>query len=218
MREKVLSLLLTKKASLLHSVVYTYSQFSMMMVMILLLVIANLGQVPSDVSGQPTSNNRLNFSTYKDSIFPLKIQYPSDWNRIQGYRGNIVSFFSPLRNSSDMSSEVVSLAVETLPSKNMTLEEYTAKGLDYLMNSNLTGFKGIESNATTLGGYPAHKLVYVFSRGGIEIQLMQVYTLKDDRVYIVSYRAAKEQYSDSLATAEKMIASLQIGTVEIKFP
>jgi serine/threonine-protein kinase len=82
----------------------------------------------------------------------------------------------------------------------MTLEQYT--------NIQLNSIEGqiLESNATTLANLPAHEIIFT----NIGLKTMQVWTLKDDKVYAITYIAEEEDYENDLQIAQRMIESFGI--------
>jgi hypothetical protein len=82
----------------------------------------------------------------------------------------------------------------------MTLEQYSS------IKINSTEGQILESNLTTLAGLPAHKIV--FTDAGL--QKMQVWTIKDDRIFTITYEADEEDFQNDLQVAQGMIESFQI--------
>jgi eukaryotic-like serine/threonine-protein kinase len=82
----------------------------------------------------------------------------------------------------------------------MTLEQYT--------NTQINSIEGqiLESNVTTLGNLPAHQIVFT----NIGLKTMQVWTLKDDKVYAITYVAEEEDYENDIQIAQRMIESFEI--------
>ncbi len=85
-------------------------------------------------------------------------------------------------------------------SQNITLDEYTS------IKINSTEDQLIESNSTTLAELPAHKTVI----GNSVLKTMQVWTLKGDRVFTITYQADEEDFQNDLPVAKKMIESFEI--------
>ena len=81
----------------------------------------------------------------------------------------------------------------------MTLEQYT--------NTQISSVEGqiLESNGTTLGNLPAHEIV--FTNNGLKT--MQVWTLKDDKVYTITYVAEEDDYENDLRIAQRIIESFE---------
>ena len=144
--------------------------------------------------------DQTNFTTYENPTFGIRIQYPSDWGRLD------LSFleasadidFYPLDDTSG--AKDVRIQVKTLPSQNMTLEQYT--------NTQIESIEGqiLESNATTLAGMKAHQVIFT----NIGLKTMQVWTLQDDKVYTITYVAEEEDFENDLQVARRMIESFGI--------
>jgi serine/threonine-protein kinase len=155
------------------------------------------------LTGQQTTIAQTNskFVTYDNPTFGVRIQYPSDWGRLD------LSFlqdsadidFYPLADTS--LAKNVKIQVINLPSRNMTLEEYTNSQINPLEE------KLLKSNTTTLAGIPGYEIVFTSVQG---LKTMQVWTIKDDKAYIITYVAKEEDYENDLQVAEKMIDSFEI--------
>jgi serine/threonine-protein kinase len=155
------------------------------------------------LTGQQTTIAQTNskFVTYDNPTFGVRIQYPSDWGRLD------LSFlqdsadidFYPLADTS--LAKNLKIQVKNLPFHNMTLEEYTNSQINPLEE------KLLESNTTTLAGIPGYEIVFTSVQG---LKTMQVWTIKDDKAYIITYVAKEEDYENDLQVAEKMIDSFEI--------
>jgi eukaryotic-like serine/threonine-protein kinase len=138
---------------------------------------------------------------YDNPKFGIRIQHPSDWGRLD------LSFlqdsadidFYPLADTSLAKS--LKIQVNNLPFRNMTLEEYTSTQI------NPTEENLLESNTTTLAGIPGYKIVFTNIAG---LKTMQVWTIKDDKAYIITYVAKEADYQKDLQIAQKIIDSFEI--------
>jgi eukaryotic-like serine/threonine-protein kinase len=167
----------------------------------LLIIITSL--LSLSLTGQQTTIAQTNskFVTYDNPTFGVRIQYPSDWGRLD------LSFlqdsadidFYPLADTS--LAKNLKIQVKNLPFHNMTLEEYTNSQINPLEE------KLLESNTTTLAGIPGYEIVFTSVQG---LKTMQVWTIKDDKAYIITYVAKEEDYENDLQVAEKMIDSFEI--------
>jgi len=144
-----------------------------------------------------TSEN--SFETYNNPIFGIRIQYPSDWGRLD------LSFLE--NNSADIDfyplddisgAEAVKIQVDTLPLQNMTLNDYTN------IQINSTEEQVLDSNTTVLANLPAHEIVFT----NLGIKTMQIWTIKDDKVYTIT--AEEEDFQNDLQVAKMMIESFEI--------
>ena len=166
-----------------------------------IIIITSLLSV--SLTGQQTTVAQTNskFVTYDNPTFGVRIQYPSDWGRLD------LSFlqqsadidFYPLADTS--LAKNVKIQVNNLPSRNMTLEEYTNSQINPLEE------RLLESNTTTLAGIPGYEIVFTSLQG---LKTMQVWTIKNDKAYIISYVAQEEDYEKELQVAQKMIDSFEI--------
>ena len=170
---------------------------------------------------QANDNNNKNnnsFRTYENPAYGIQIQYPSTWIIYAGdmFSGDdaidIVSFLGPVK--SDTKAHAPSLYISIIsppsPDLNLNLNEYLTRITnDY--NAKLKEFKVIESNTNSiLAGKPAYKLVFTDEEDEIYYKTMDIGTIIGDKVYVLSYVAQREQYSDYLPTVQKMINSLKI--------
>jgi eukaryotic-like serine/threonine-protein kinase len=166
-----------------------------------IIIITSLLSV--SLTGQQTTVAQTNskFVTYDNPTFGVRIQYPSDWGRLD------LSFlqqsadidFYPLADTS--LAKNVKIQVNNLPSRNMTLEEYTNSQINPLEE------RLLESNTTTLAGIPGYEIVFTSLQG---LKTMQVWTIKNDKAYIITYVAQEEDYEKELQVAQKMIDSFEI--------
>ena len=84
--------------------------------------------------------------------------------------------------------------------------------------SRLVGYKQFESSPTTIGGNPAHKIVYTISsvKNGVEIgqvKAMEIVTIHDLVPFFIEYAtlANANDYEKYLPIAQKMIDSFQFN-------
>jgi hypothetical protein len=155
-------------------------------------------------TNQTTSNSNNTFLTYKNSAYGIKIQYPSSWTRSANQSSNeIVRFISP------PGTVPVSLNIIVKPglSQSIPLQLYINAGIDILKKS-LSNFDLISSNATTLGGVPAEKMVYTANLpSGLKLKFIQSFAIKDTTGYIVTSGTLPDDFTNYLPTVQKMISS-----------
>ena len=146
--------------------------------------------------------DETNFVPYSNPTFGVRTEYPVNWGRLdlsflQNDSADID--FYPLDDASG--SKHVRIQIETMQSaQNMTLEQYSE------VKINSTEGQILESNSTTLADLPAHETV--FTNAGL--QKIQVWTIKDDRIFTITYEADEEDFQNDLLVAERMIESFQI--------
>jgi hypothetical protein len=142
------------------------------------------------------------FVPYSNPTFGIRIQYPGDWGRLDlsFLQNNSADInFYPLDDPAGSLSARIQVN-SLLRSQNMTLGEYTS------LKINSTEDQIIESNSTTLANLPAHVTVI----GNSVLKTMQVWALKGDRVFTISYQAEEEDFQNDLPIAKKIIESFEI--------
>ena len=179
----------------------------------------NITQPAGTMTNGPASIRFLNFS---NPIFGIKIQYPDSWSPRAypyNYEGNstIVGFYSPsktasqLGNISGVSGQFVPyLDIFVFDSKNMSLEKIFDGRMKRIQN---TTDVVIESKPFTLeGNHEAYKLVYSTITGGDEFfKKMQIYTIYNNKVYLITFTAQETLFSNYISLVENMIDTFEIS-------
>jgi serine/threonine-protein kinase len=161
------------------------------------------------------SNN--NFVTYENPTYGIRMRYPADWQKTEHINTNRfwVDFMSPSKNNPNTFPATVSISVEGLNhSITMTTNEYVT-GILHKTKQSLLDFQIIESShSANLTGSPAYKIVYGFVSQDPAVQLhfqsMNIWSVRDKKIYGVSYTEVKSLYATYLPTVQKMIGSLEI--------
>ncbi len=149
------------------------------------------------------------WKTYKNEQYQFEIKYLSDWTKQEQVMGSIVAFSSPQESASDIFLENLNVIVQDLSTQPMTLSDYTDLSVDQISRL-ITDSNIIDSSATTLAGNPAHKLVYTGKHEQHNLKWMQVWTIKNNKVYLISCTAEVDKYSDFLRTIQQMINSFKL--------
>jgi hypothetical protein len=150
-----------------------------------------------NVSPSPTSTTYTSARGYT-------IKYLSDWGKPQEQSsGRLVVFTAPTNNVSE------NLNVQVM---NLSTGSTLAAVTDDLMSNaeNSDHFKPIETTDTTLSGLPAHKIVFTATVDGDQLKVLQTWTVKDGKAYVITYKAAPSNYGTYLSEAQQMIDSFQI--------
>ncbi|MFZ0011497.1 MAG: PsbP-related protein [Halobacteriota archaeon] len=154
----------------------------------------NVGNTTPSASPTNTYNSSKGFT----------VKYPTDWSKPQEQQnGNLVLFLTPTNNA----AENLNVQVANL-SANETLATVT-KDITSAAQSN-DNFTQIEATNTTLAGLPAYKIVYTATVNGDQLKALQTWTVKDSKVYVITYKAAPNNYDTYASTAQQMIDSFQI--------
>jgi hypothetical protein len=148
-----------------------------------------------------------NFLTYQNSTYGISVQHPSNWIKEENHNstspGHIVKFSSP---QGTPHATVNIIGGNRLP-LNMSLEQFSAASINNLRQS-FPRFNLLESSSTTLGGFPAHRVVYTAEVApGFGVKFMQVWTIKDARDFIITDGSLPSDFSNYLPTIQHMINS-----------
>jgi len=154
----------------------------------------------------------VNFLTYTNDTYGLKIQYPSNWLKEESHNqtsNDIVKFSAPAK-AAPASLNIIGgkPAPQSIP-----LQTYISASIN-LLSQSFKNFNLIDSNATTLGDSPAQKIVYTaIPASGIELKFMQIFTIKDSKSYVITFGTLPIDFSRYLLTVQKMIDSFAFTSV-----
>jgi hypothetical protein len=95
-----------------------------------------------------------------------------------------------------------------LPSSNFSLDSYTEAAIGQV--ESFDNFQLLNSSSTTLGGLPAHMIVYTFTDGQTPLQNLQAWTVKDGIAYILTYGGIPEEFDSSLPSMQSVLDSFSL--------
>lgn len=151
------------------------------------------------------------FVEYQNKNYGIKIDRPENWKveEINDVFEKGVVFKSPLENKDDKFQEKVSIIVQDLSSNPQSLAEYTKDNIKYIkQNANPDE---LEESETDLANRSADRVVYSYRDGEDEFKRMQVWNLKNNRAYVVTYTAEEDKFDRFLKNVEKIIDSFIIN-------
>jgi hypothetical protein len=165
-------------------------------------------------TNETASNDNSTFLTYKDPNYGIQIQYPSTWRKVviqmrenteSGSSNEIVKFRSPPGTVPVSLGIIVRTGSQLIP-----LQVYVNAGIDVLKKT-FSGFNLISSDATTLGGVPAQKMVYTANLpSGLKLKLLQFLAIRDSTSYVITAGTLPGEFATYLPTLQRMISSLSI--------
>ena len=173
--------------------------------------------IPAGPAPAPTNNPSL--LSYIDPTFKFKISYPSNLTKYGVLNLNIhkttnigheslgeVAFGLPKSSGTFLT---ISFGKEP---GNFLLKDYVAAEINFL--SRYMGFKQVESIPMSLGGNPAHRIVYIYDivKKGGEVKQgksMEIITMRNSWPIFVEYRGSLSDYQKYLPLAQKIIDSFQ---------
>ena len=156
-------------------------------------------------------NNSL--ESYNNTVYGISIKYPPTWKKAvtpDRITGNLVQFISPKEGNADTYSENLNLIVQDSPETHKELEQFTKYYLDEVKQST-SNIKIIEEGKRKLANRPAYQVIYTFEEDGMNIKRLQVWMVKNNQAYIITYTADVAKYAEYFPTAQTMINSLEIN-------
>jgi hypothetical protein len=183
------------------------------------------GPAPAPTNNQttlalpPAPTNNPSLLSYIDPTFKFKISYPSNLTKYGVLNLNIhkttnigheslgeVAFGLPKSSGTFLT---ISFGKEP---GNFLLKDYVAAEINFL--SRYMGFKQVESIPMSLGGNPAHRIVYIYDivKNGGEVKQgksMEIITVRNSWPIFVEYRGSLSDYQKYLPLAQKIIDSFQ---------
>jgi len=154
---------------------------------------------------------------YENSTYGIKFEFPSDWKKIETLSGRVsnIEFISPPKNASDIFPATISIVVEKNLGNITTLDQYT-KTSDGLLNQMLGSFNTtIESRPSSMGsiaGLPANERILDIKQPtvGLDLKSIQVFTIQNNKAYIITYTVEPAEFLDYLPVLQRMVNSFQI--------
>ena len=182
---------------------------------------------PEATSKQESLETQPSSLTYEHEQQGITIKYPSDWEVRQGQQDKtinypsdwevnedqldiVVVFLSPLENEDDRYQEKVNLVVMDLTSEPMTLQEFTQISQQEI-NLIITDAKINSLTDIVISGEPAKKIDYQGKQEQKDYHWRQVWLIKNDHVYLLTYSAVDADYEKYLPLVQEIFDSLQIN-------
>jgi hypothetical protein len=152
-----------------------------------------------------------NILVYESPAYGIRTQYPDGWEIIiQSTSPSSISlrFNSPQENDTDVFRENVVFEINTI-SNNTALSNFTSATLiSYLEAYPDLEFNELSSTNLTSAAIPAYKLAASRTQDGLDF--MQIFAIKEDKVYTILYSAERTRYSTFLPIVEEMIDSFEV--------
>lgn len=146
---------------------------------------------------------------YINSNYEFQIDYPVNWARQDiedAVTDQVVTFVSQQQNASDDFQEKVTIRVEAYSG---TLQESMNDFVQRALNSKAIVVS--KSDTNTLANRKGNKLIFTRNEDSGSFKYLQVWTLKNDKLYVITYTAEISHYDTFIDTAERMIASFKLN-------
>lgn len=153
--------------------------------------------------GDETSNSNTvdGLHEYINSFQKVKMKYPQAWTKADYNNPVFVEF----KKDPDWDFNIFA---ESLTS-NPTLDEYKTKVIN--TSKDYKNYKLIDSKATTLSNLPAFTLTFLATFNK-DYKIKQIYTVRQNHGYGLTYRSTPEHFDEALKEADKMFSSFEVIT------
>ena len=199
-------------------------------------IIRDSGGEPQIFEVGPNSTPQIKNSTYENSSLGISIEHPVNWKPFEktsaATNSNVVEFVPFVESEHDPLTPFFSISVENLEEVKVsqkvgdeaasTIDSNNNNALGILTKRNLElaeslpDFNIVELNGTSfLSGIPAYRIVYTFADPGSPLlplfESMNIWAVKDDKAYTISYSAPDSEFSNYFQIIQNMIDSFIIG-------
>jgi hypothetical protein len=146
------------------------------------------------------------FLTYQDPVYGIKIQYPSDWEKIHFDKNFIVGFVSTSSHDSGVLENVM-ISADRLSSPNTSLNSFGNTKISTL-ESQYRDFNLVSSGPfITSTGSPLYKTEYAHTEGILPITTTEIWSLKGKEAFMLLANVDTSETSIYMPIFQKMINS-----------
>jgi len=157
------------------------------------------------VIGCEQNTNNSN-QTYTNEELGFSCQYPADWDLKEGLMGALVVFIGPENFAEDRLTNV-NIFKETL-SDEITFEDYVARG-EVQLKAFMPEYSNLYEQAITVSNLPAFERIFTAIVDDIMVKEKQVFFIKDNDVYIVTFVHPPESYDNYIYSLDLIISTLK---------
>jgi hypothetical protein len=175
-----------------------------------------------------SSNNNSNlFLTYANDILGIKMQYPSNWSAREYEYNNtamtssvvIATFYSPSKTASELGNisgvsgdfvPYMDIFVFTVSSKEKSLGKIVNETINKFLKNSDTAINNESKPFTLKTKQPAYMLDYNATISGASFRKMQLWTIFDSKVCVVTFTSQQALFSNYMPIVKKMFSSLEI--------
>ena len=152
------------------------------------------------------------FETYKDSTLGFKIEYPSDWQRVDTPKSldTLVSFYSPPLGTSDTFRDNIVITAGKY-SQNISSSKFIEDFVAQLQTAKGIKVDEVDKNYK-ISGHDAYKVVYSVNQGRDEYHVMRVGVPVGSNFYVITYTSQLSSFAEFIDTVNKMLSSVEISS------
>ncbi len=166
----------------------------------------NVGSFRALSGGHYSVAVAMPFQTYQDPIYGIKIQYPSNWEKIQLGKNFIVGFVSPSSHDSGVLENVMITATR-LSSTNTSLNNFGNTRISAL-ETQYRDFHLVSSGSfISSTGSPLFKIEYTYRDGILPITTTEIWSLKGKEAFMLLANTDTSETSIYMPIFQKMINS-----------
>jgi eukaryotic-like serine/threonine-protein kinase len=153
------------------------------------------------------------FLGYQDIVHGFKVEYPADWEKIQfsqgiteGPHNLVVNFLSSSRGPSETFREYLMIETANVTSTST----FSQREISFLSQS-FPHFTPVQISNGSLAGHNAYAVVFTYMDPIVGTgKVMQIWTIKGSKAYILSYHTDSANYIRYLPIIETMIKSFEL--------
>jgi len=185
-----------------------------MTILSLLFIFSFVTMNPLSITAQlDTSSNNVSgiFLPYYNTSLGVDLQVPLDWKKITVLTDSLVVItFQKDYTTQDSLAPSISLSIEHLPN-NISLASYIDLSND-LLRSTFYNYTVLSLGSDVLDDFPAMHRTFTFIQpnSGLLMHSTQVFGIKDNKAYILSYTSPDRNYMDYLNLVEFMKTSFHL--------
>ncbi|MGI2906170.1 PsbP-related protein [Tolypothrix sp. VBCCA 56010] len=150
----------------------------------------------------------------------IAIRYPGDWKAMEpsgdfvevggDFGGQVIKFIPENYKQVDSCILEITININDLSPHLLSVEESKNFAISKIKNINPKSQIIDETKSSTLSKFNAYKLTYYRQEGQCKLHVMEIGTVRNGKVYFITYTADLARYSQYLPTAEAMIQSFKI--------
>ena len=166
----------------------------------------NVGSFRAPSGGHYSVAVAMPFQTYQDPIYGIKIQYPSNWEKIYLGKNFIVGFVSNSQHDSGVLENVMITATR-LSSTNTSLNNFGNTRISAL-ETQYRDFHLVSSGSFKSSiGSPLFKIEYTYREGILPITTTEIWSLKGKEAFMLLANTDTSETSIYMPIFQKMINS-----------
>lgn len=147
-------------------------------------------------------------TTYENPTIGIRLNHPNSWEKEEGQNSAVVfKIFAGAINVRFISDDLTS---EKEP---VSLQEYTKELMSQsiaLGEKQNVVIKALSDSDTVLAGLPAHQWLYTVTLDSIKGGGMQVWTVKNNRSYVLTFTAPESLFDTFLPVFKKLLETVVI--------